>query len=71
MKLYRIVARTTNSVQPGSGGTHWQTEVLYCGYDRAEALRVYHESTPRDYWHGHGGRARETKAQSKDVTVEV
>jgi hypothetical protein len=66
-KLYRVLVRTTSILQLGSD-THWASEVLYCGWDRDEALRVYHESRPGDYWRGHGGRCRETKGQSKEYT---
>jgi len=66
-KLYRVMVRTTGSLQPGSGGTTWQSNVLYCGYDRDEAVRVYHESKPGDYWYGYGNRARRTLGQSKGV----
>lgn len=66
-RLYRVIVRTTTSVQPR--GTCWQTEVLYCGYDRDEAERVYHASTPLDYWQGYGNRSRETRAQGKSVMV--
>ena len=57
--LYRVVRKTTGSVQPG-GDTYWNREVLYCGYDRDEARRVYHESEPSDVWQGYGNRAVET-----------
>jgi acyl-coenzyme A synthetase/AMP-(fatty) acid ligase len=65
MKLYRILRKTTNSVQPSN--TYWQTEVLYCGYDRLEAIRVFHESRPRDYCHGYGNSSVKTVGQSKEV----
>lgn len=65
MTLYRIMVKTTGSLQPGPRETFWQKNVLYCGYDRAEALRVYHENRPTDYWCGYGNRCQETVAQSK------
>lgn len=65
MRLYRVIARTTGSLQPSY--THWLTDVLYCGYNRLEALRVYHESAPKDYGASYGNKARETKCQSRDV----
>lgn len=45
-KLYRVIRRTTDSLQ--STGTHWSSEVLYSGYDRDEARRIYHETKPSD-----------------------
>ena len=70
-KLYRILKKTTGSVQPG-GDTFWNTTVLYCGYDLDEARRVYHESRPTDYWCGYGNRCQETTAQSKTYeTINV
>ncbi len=68
-KLYRIIRRTTGSLQPGSGATFWTTTVLYCGYDRAAALRVYHEAAPTAYYHGHGSKCCQVVAQSKEVTT--
>lgn len=56
--IYRVVARRTGSVQPT--GTFWDREVLYCGDDRQEARRVYHESEPEDFGGGYGNQARET-----------
>lgn len=64
-RLYRVLVRSTISLQPN--GTTWQKNVLYCGYDRLEALRVFFESQPRDVWSSFGGPARETLGQSKGV----
>lgn len=64
-KLYRVMVKTTGSLQPC--GTHWESQVLYCGYDREEAIRVYHASTPTDRWMGYGSQARKTIGQSKGV----
>lgn len=63
--LYRIVVRTTGSFQPRS--TFWAKEVLYCGYDRLEAIRIYHQSTPSDHGGSYGNACRETMAQSRKV----
>jgi hypothetical protein len=68
-KLYRIIAKTTNSLQPS--GTFWNEEVLYCGYDRLEAIRVYHANTPLDSSLGsrsYGISHRVTIAQSMVVS---
>lgn len=69
-KLYRVLVKTTGSLQPGSGNTFWQTDVLYCGYDRLEAARVYHENKPRDFGGSYGNRCRETIGQSKEIEEE-
>ena len=58
-KLYRISVRSTSSLQPG-GGSFWTTAVLYCGYDRDEARREYHNSEPHDDNCSFGRPARET-----------
>jgi len=42
--LYRVLKRKTSSLQPG--GSFWTESVLYCGYDRDEARRVYYEALP-------------------------
>lgn len=64
-KLYRVLVQTTNSYQPSS---NWfNKEVLYCGFDKDEALIKYHSSSPADYFCGHGNRYRETKIQYKEI----
>ncbi len=57
--LYRVIRRSAGSKQPNE--THWSKEVLYCGSDRSEARRVYHESEPEDSDRGYGNPATETK----------
>ena len=44
--LFRVVTKHTTSVQPS--GTHWRTEVHYCGPDRDEARIAYHTHRPAD-----------------------
>jgi hypothetical protein len=62
--LYRVSVRSTHSLQPGSDDcTSWSQDILYCGYDRDEARRIYHESTPADYGGSYGCRARETTCE--------
>jgi hypothetical protein len=61
--LYRVIVRTTSSLQPGP--TYWQTEVLYCGYDEDEYRAAYHRSRPLDYFRGYGNRCRQTKGQKQ------
>ena len=47
--IYRVLARTTDSLKPGSlRNTKWSYEFLYCGQDRQAARIVYHSSTPKD-----------------------
>ena len=45
-KLYRVVKRSTSSLQPSA--TFWNDEILYCDYDRDEARRIYHQNTPAE-----------------------
>ena len=63
--LYRVIRRTAGSLQPGD--TYWTRDVLYCGYDRAEALRVYHEHEPTDFGGGYGNRCQETLFEQLDT----
>jgi hypothetical protein len=65
-KLYRIVVKATDSLRP-SGGSVFQITVLYCGFDRDEALVAYHKSTPLDYSYGYGNRYRKTVAKSRVI----
>ena len=60
-ELYRITVRATSSLQPG--GSHWTTDVLYCGYDREEARQAFHTSEPADDNRSFGNPARETHAE--------
>lgn len=64
--LYRVTRKHTGSRQPG--GTYWTREVVYCGYDREEALRVYHAVEPTDYGGGYGNAAKETIFESLDTS---
>ena len=57
-KLYRVMVRKTGSMQPCE--TFWRRETLYCGTDRTEARRVYHESAPSDFGGSFGNACRET-----------
>ena len=48
------------------------SEVLYCGYDRLLALRVYHANTPSDSNNcSPGSRYHVTVKQSKEVSEEA
>lgn len=61
-KLYRVVVKTTNRVQPN--GTYWDKECIYCGGDLREAKRIYYREEVLDFGGcGHGGPARETVFQ--------
>ena len=51
--LHRITLKSTSSLQPG--GSYWTEDVLYCGYDREEARRVYHENEHREGGAGNYG----------------
>ena len=56
--MYRVIVKTTNSVQPS--GSFWQSKVLYCGCNRSEARQVYHGSAPADSGGSYGNRCRKT-----------
>lgn len=58
--IYRVTVKTTDSVQPGRGGTFWQSEAAYCGTSLEEARVVFLRETHRDYGGGYGDRARKT-----------
>ena len=45
--LYRVMEKKTPNLQL-AGYTVWNEQVLYCGYDRKEARRVYHQGTVTD-----------------------
>lgn len=70
--LYRITVKTTGSLQPGRGQTFWSKEVVYCGYDRDEAVMAYRANETAD--HGgtgsYGNRCRETVAEELDADAE-
>lgn len=61
-KLYRVVRQ--HVYDEGCRDTVHSSEVLYCGYDRDEARRVYHENTPRDTYRGAGKYYYRTVCQS-------
>jgi hypothetical protein len=66
-KLYRVIAKTTDSLRPSRDYNVFETTVLYCGFDRDEALVAYHKSTPLDYSYGYGNRYRKTVAKSRVI----
>jgi hypothetical protein len=66
--LYRIIVKATGSLQPG--GSFWGRKVLYCGYDRLEAARIYHTSVVEDHDSGYGNPARRTVAQRKEISCD-
>ena len=72
MKLYRVTKRSTRSLQPGGGGaTTWNRETLYCGGDRDEARRVYHDNTCHERGGGYGNHATEIICEViKDAETE-
>lgn len=57
--LYRVIAKTTGSLQPHDG-TYWKMEVLYCGDDRQMARIAFHYSTPLDCGGSYGNSCRRT-----------
>jgi hypothetical protein len=64
--LYRVTIKETASLQPA--GTTWKRTVAYCGYDIAEARRVYHEHEPTDHGSSHGNPAQRTLFERLDAT---
>jgi len=68
--IYRVIVKTTSSVQPGRGGTDWQTQVLYVGVDRLQARIVYFKSAPEDFGGSHGNRARVTVLETLDADAD-
>ncbi len=67
MRLYRIVI-TTGTPQDRDRGEERISEVVYCGYDRLEAIRLYHLSRAMDCGgEDYTGRCRLTVAKSKEI----
>ena len=60
-KLYRISRRWTSSLQPRY--THWDRDLLYCGYDREEARRVFHAHTHEEAGGNYGSKATEIESE--------
>ena len=76
--IYRVTIRTTGSMQPGSGGTFWARQTIYCGPELQEARIAYLREVNADYGGSYGNRARETlieqfasDADEIDDTTEV
>jgi hypothetical protein len=69
-KLYRIVRQRRYDGGRGADILQNQT-VLYCGYDRDEAIRVYHQERGNDVksYRGPGNYYNVVKATSKMVNV--
>lgn len=65
--IYRVIIRTTNSVQPGSGGTFWQRQVVYCGPSLRDARVAYLREKATDHGGSYGNPARETKIEQFDA----
>jgi hypothetical protein len=71
MRLYRIIV-TEGTPQDRKRCQTRVTAVLYCGYDREEAIRVFHGSRPLDFGGlNFTGDQRLTVAQSKEITSVV
>jgi hypothetical protein len=68
-KLYRVVKQHRYDGGRGCDRLHGET-VLYCDYDRAEAIRVYHaERSNVNQGSGAGSYYQVVKATSKTVRV--
>lgn len=62
-RMYRVVVKTTASLQPRD--TYWESRVIYCGPSRDDARAAYHRSCPEDYG-SCGNRGRETIMEAID-----
>ena len=70
MKLYRVVRESYYDA--GNRDQIHGVEVLYCGYDREEALRVYHQHAPECRGAaGAGNYGKRVRFGSKEVSVGV
>lgn len=68
--LYRVLV-TSGTPQARDRGQTSTDEVLYCGYDRLEAIRHYHRSRALDKGGAnYTGPCRRTIVQSKTVHGE-
>jgi hypothetical protein len=65
MRLYLVEVSICSPQSRDSDLTRWR--VLYCGYDRLEAVRVYTESRAEDYHGSYTCQARVTRARGKAV----
>lgn len=69
--IYRVTVRTTGSVQPGSGSTFWNRDVIHCGTSLEEARVEFLRSKGTDYGGSYGNRAKETDLESFDSESDV
>jgi 20S proteasome alpha/beta subunit len=66
-RLYRVVRESCYDA-----GSHTEvhgTEVLYCGYDKLEAVRAYH-ANPSGQYGGAGSHYTRVRAQSRPVSED-
>lgn len=68
--IYRVIVRTTNSLQPGYGATSWQREVVYCGPSLCDARVAYLREEPNDRDGSYGNSCRETRIERHDAEPE-
>jgi hypothetical protein len=54
-KLYRVILKTTAAWQPAAD-SYWHEEVIYCGYDRADARKEYHRNKCQETNQGAGNK---------------
>lgn len=64
--IYRVVVRTTSSLQPGRD-TCWQQSVAYCGPSLRDARIAYLREMANDYCGSYGNRARDTLIEQYDA----
>jgi hypothetical protein len=66
--LYRVLRQSVYN--GGCGHERVQsTEVLYCGYDRLEAVRAYHAAAPAARYPCPGNYGTDVRFQRKNVTA--
>lgn len=69
--IYRVLVRTTGSLQPR--WTSWQNRVVYCGPSLRDARVAYLREEAADYGGSYGNMARQTlieehAAEPDDIT---
>lgn len=65
--IYRVIVKTTGSLQPGRGTTTWERMVVYCGPSLRDARVAYLREEVADYGGSYGNRCRETLIERHDA----
>lgn len=61
--IYRVTVKTTGSLQPGTGATFWQRDVVYCGTDLEAARVEFLRNRATDHGGSYGNRCRTTEIE--------